>query len=543
MNMPTMSSGFQAVDEFDKAIMLWRAELDLLDADLRAKDKIEARVYDLYRNNDLMRGLIEKQVDTVVGSKVALQALPDYEYLGVTRETAMAWQSTVEGEFHRWAYSPENWITADRSMDLTQFLRAAYRSKLMTGEMWTSREWRPSPIGYNTCFNLFSSHRVKTPSKLQADATRVFHGIEFDDYGAATAYHIEQAAAGQRKSFSNKTYNRVTRYSAFNWLQIYHIYEPLLPEYPRGISRIAAVLKTLKQLDRYKEADLDKNIIAANYVMAITSDEDPESIADMLSGAASVQTSSEFALGGGPVIPDNIQAERDRILKQISGQRYVELTGGHLMHLFKGESASILQAPVASQTSADYAKGYTKSIANGMGVSYELGSGDFQGINFSAGQMSLGIYEHGANIERKLYVYKLARLMYRAWLDEAMTRGTVPLLGDQPYFTNREAYARCEFTGAKRVHVDPVKIANATAKNLASGVTSRTEIANAEGVDLEKVVMDRANEADMILDAIETVASQRGIEMSAEAKLKIITDVVATQSVQTPDQVVEQPEE
>jgi hypothetical protein len=55
--------------------------------------------------------------------------------------------------------------------------------------------------------------------------------------------------------------------------------------------------------------------------------------------------------------------------------------------------------------------------------------------------------------------------------------------------------------------------------------------------------MDRANEADMILDAIETVASQRGIEMSAEAKLKIITDVVATQSVQTPDQVVEQPEE
>lgn len=530
---------FNVADEFDKSIMLWRAELNELDADLKAKDKIEARVYDLYRNDGLMRGLIEKQVETVIGSRVALQAMPDYEYLGVSREDAMAWQSLVEGEFHRYAYSPENWISADRSMDLTQLLRCAYRSKLMTGEIFTSREWRPSPIGYQTCFNVFSAHRVKTPASLKADGSRVFHGIEFDEYGAAIAYHVETAAPGQRKKFGNKEYKRIAKYSTFNWLQLYHIYEPLLPEYPRGISRIASVLKTMKQLDRYKEADLDKNIIAANYVMAITSDEDPESVAEMLSGAGAHQANSDFAMSGAmPVMPPDIQAEKDRILKQIS-QRYVELTGGHIMHLFKGEGASILQAPVASQTSADYSKGHTKSIANGMGVSYELGSGDFQGINFSAGQMSLGIYEHGANIERKLYAYKLARLIYRAWLDEAMTRGVVPLLGEQPYFANREAYSRCEFTGAKRVHVDPVKIANANARNLANGTTSRTDIANEGGIDLEKIVMDRANEADMILDAIETVARQRGLVLGDEAKLKIITDVVATQSVTTPETIMD----
>jgi lambda family phage portal protein len=451
----------------------------------------------------------------------------------------MTWQRLVEGEFSRWANSPENWISADRSMDFTQMMRTLARVNIMTGEMFFSREWRQSPIGYNTCFNVFSPNRVKTPNKLQGENQRVFHGIEFDEYGAATAYHIEEAALGQRQSFGRKKINRVAKYSSFNWLQLFHIYEPLLPEYPRGISRTAAVLKKLKQIDRYQEADLDKNIIAANYVMTITSDEDPESVADMLSGAAGAQQSvSGMALEASDCLPNDVKAERDRILKQIS-QRYVELTGGHIMHLFKGEEAAILQAPVATQSSADYVKGYSKGVANGMGVSYELGTGDFQGINFSAGQMSLGIYEHGASIQRKLYVYKAARYVYRAWLDEAMARGTIPLLGGKDYWPNREAYTQCEFTGAKRVHVDPLKAANSNAKNLASGITSRTEIANENGIDLDKIVMDRANEADMILDAIETVAKGRGLTLSDEARLKIITDVVATQNVQTPENITE----
>lgn len=530
---------FQAVDEFDKAIMLWRADLNQLDTDLKSKDKIEARAADLYRNNALMRGLVDKQVNAIVGAKVSLQAMPDYLALGATRQEAMDWQGIVEGEFTRWADSHENWITADRSMNLTELLRVAQRSKILSGEITASREWRPNVSGYSTCFNLFSSNRIKTP---QTPNDRTFYGIEFDEYGAATAYYVEEAALGQRKSFGRKVINRVARYNEFGWLQVFHIYDPLLPEYPRGISSTAAVLKTIKSLDRYSEADLDKNIIAANYVMAITSDNDPESVADMLSGAGNIaNNASDFALAGAAPIPPDVQAEKDRILKQICNDRYVELTGGHAMHLFSGEGVQIIQAPVASQSSADYSKGYAKQIANGMGVSYELGTGDFEGINFSAGQMSLGIYEHGANIERQMSAHKLARLIYYTWLPEAILKGRVPLLGGKDFFPNRESYSRCEFTGAKRVHVDPVKIANANQKNLASGITSRTAIANADGVDLEKIVMDRANEADLYVDAIETVAKGRGLVLSDEAKLKIITDVVATSSVATPDSIIDAP--
>lgn len=535
-SFPNFNPSFQAADDMDKSLMLWRVDMNNLEKDLSAKDKIEARAYDLYRNNELMHALVEKQVDALVGSHVTLMSQPDWEALGVTQAEGMAWAARVETEYHTYAHSPDNWISADRSMDLTQMLRSAARSLIMTGEIFSSREWLKSPVTYNTCFQLVSSGRVKTPKNYRDGA--VFYGIEFNDYGEALAYHIETAKLGyQKRNFGQKEIKRYTRRNDFNWLQIYHIYEPIIPEYPRGISRLACIIKPLVQRGRYIEADLDKNIIAANYVMAITSNESPESVADMLSGAESAG-SSDFAIAGGAALPPEVAAKRQEILDSIT-QRVVELTGGHMMHLFDGESAEILQAPNAGQTSGDYAATIARHIANGAGMSYAYATGDFKGLSFSAGQMDLGIYEHGANIQRQLYVYKLARLWFRTWLDEAMLKGTVPLLGGKEYWPNREAYSRCDHSGAKRVHIDPLKKANADRVGLANGTTSRTAIANETGTDLAQIINDRSNEAAAIVKAIVDAAEKQGLTLSDEAKLKIIIDVVGTSSVETPDTVVE----
>lgn len=529
--------GFDATNEFDKAIMLWRAELNQLDKDLKAKDTIEARVHDLYRNNDLMRGLVEKQVDTVVGSKVMLQALPDYEGLGVSREDAIFWAKVVESEFHNYVHSPENWISADRSMDFTQMCRQVERSKIFTGEVFASREWRGSPLGYNTCFQVISSNRVKSPKNFTRN--RVFHGVELDRYGAAMAYHIEQSNPAQLPGIYDRQIKRFSKYNRFGWMQLFHIYEPFLPEYPRGISRLSVVLKKMKQLERFHEADLDKAIITTNYVFAITSDEDPESVADMLSGANAAK-SNEFAMqAGGDELPREIADKRQEILEQITS-RYIETTGGQIAHLFKGEDMKTVAPPNTIQTSADFAKGHTKSVANGMGMSYELGTGDFDGISFSGGQMSLGIYEHSAGIERELYVHKFAKLVFRSWLDEAIDKGRVPLLkredgSEVDYWPNRDRVTRCKFTGAKRVYIDPVKEAKANQIRLANGTTSRTDIVNENGGDIEGIIINRSNEAELIVNAVDETIKKHDGNMTAEAKAKIITDVVATSTVTTPD--------
>ncbi len=536
-------SMYKATNEYDTAIMLWKAEQATLEKDLKSKQKIEDRIMDLYRNNDFMRSLIEKQVDTTVGTKVTLQATPDYQALGVTMEEANAWAKKVENEFHNYADSVENWISADRSMTFTQMCRQAYRSFLFTGEITASREWRPSPLGYKTCFQVFSPSRIKTP---QGNTSAVF-GIDLDKYGGAKAYYIEQTEP--KKNKENNGYNfgyqkkikRVTKYNKFGWQQIFHIYEPMLPEYPRGIAQSACVLKKMKQLDRYLEADLDKAIITTNYVFAITSDEDVDSVVSMLSGTENVGD-DRLALDDDSGYTPAEQALRDKTKQELFNERQVNTKTGSIMHLFSGEDIKTVAPPNTIKTSDDFAKGHARNIANGMGVNYELASGDFKGLSFSAGQLAMGIYDLSASIKRKLYAHKFATLVYRSWLDEAMSKGTIPLLGDKEYWQNRERYAKCIFTGTKRVYIDPVKSAKADKINLQNGTTSRTEIATNNGADMDTILQQRMQETIRTVETIEETAKKFDIEIDDESKAKIICDMVATENVETKEVSIESEE-
>lgn len=535
--------GFEAANNADKAIIKWQKQIDELEDDLKSKEQIEARIFDLYRNNDLMRGLVEKMVDSVVGSKVALQSMPDYEALGVKRDEALRWQKIVEREFHNYVDSPENWISADRSMDFTQLCRQAYRSKIFTGEITASLEWRYSQgDGYKTCINVFSPNRIKTPPQN----SQAFFGIELDNYGGAIAYHIEKTNLNaQGLLYRHKEFKRVLKRNKYGQLQLIHIFEPMLPEYPRGISRLACVLKKMKQLDRYHEADLDKAIITTAYVFAITSNEDPETVAEILSGVSQAKSRyDEMAIGNSDAnVPKNLLEKRDKIQDDILKGRWVEATGGQVMHLFKGEDIKTVAPPNTITSSAEFAKGHTRNIANGLGISYELGTGDFEGVNYSGGQLSLGIYEHSASIERKLYAHKFAAIVFRAWLDEAIDKGKVPLLGGVDYWSNRDKYSKCTFTGVKRVHVDPVKAANAHAKNLVNGTTTRTDIVNENGGDIESVAVNRSYEALLMLKVIESAAKEQGIQLTDEYKLKVLSDYITGRSIDSTGVSLNQEEE
>jgi capsid protein len=253
----------------------------------------------------------------------------------------------------------------------------------------------------------------------------------------------------------------------------------------------------------------------------------------MLAGV-NTAANSEFAMPEGCGISPEIQAKRDEILRSIT-QRTVEMTGGHMMHLFKGEAASILQSPNSTETSSKYSEGLARDIANGAGIAYEVATGDFQGMSYSAGQLATGIFDNSISIARELKVYKQVRLWYRSWLDEAMLKGTVPLLGGQEYWPNREAYAGVTCSGSQPTTADPLKNARTNMVELGNGTTSRTKITNEAGHDLNQIVTERAAEATLYLDAMTAVAEKHGLTLSDDAKLKIIGDIINTAAVTIPD--------
>lgn len=524
---------FDAANPFETAVALWTADLDRLNEDLCEKNALEARIDDLYRNNDLMRALVDKDVDAEIGSSVKLQARPDWEGLGVTKQEASDWSKKVENEFHAWADSPENWITADRSMNFTQLCRSGTRMRRMAGETFASREWRGSPLGIKTCFQLVSPHRIKNPSGNR-NLNRVFHGIELDRYGAAMAYHVQTAKGDQKRSFGNKTTKRVPKYNQ-GWLQMCHIWEPMKPEYPRGISPYSAILVMMKQRERAGRAILDKEIIAATYALAITSNEDPESVASMLAGGDSKSSGMKLATEDEEDV--GFAAQRDEILETIRNSRLQQIAGSQWLHLFDGESAQVLQSSQQSQTTEEFLKGYSKMILSGAGMSYELASGDFKGVNFSAANMSLGIFEYSVNIRRRVYGHRLPQFCYRAFLDEMILRERIPLLGGVDYWAKgaKEKYARCSFTGVRQIHADPFKTARTNNLKLTNGTGARSQFVNENGDDFDDLMTARSDDAVRLLQAVRTAAQCVGVELNPAEEKKILIDAVATAKVDVGD--------
>ena len=148
--------------------------------------------------------------------------------------------------------------------------------------------------------------------------------------------------------------------------------------------------------------------------------------------------------------------------------------------------------------------------------------------------MSLGIYEHAAAIERRVYLHKFASLLYRSWLDEAIDKGVVPLLGNTPYWQNRDDYSRANFTGSKRIYIDPVKKSRSANIDLANITTSRTRLAAENGDDLENVITEVVNETDALAEAIANGAKAfTGKELSAAAKEQVYLSIVAGTGLRT----------
>ena len=514
------------MDVFQAALSESRTHFTQLDEDMRDRQAIADRVLECYRTNDLLRIMVERKLDLTIGESVTVDPRPDWRALGVDEADAIRWSEAVKCAFDAYAHCPENWISANRQESLTGLVRGSERTRYLTGESLTLREWRPSPLGFNTCFQQANPRRLATPPGTQSG--KIYHGIEFDRYSAPTAYHFQYARPDQRRSFGNKRSQRITKYNRFGWLQVFHSFQSVMPEYPRGISPYCAILPKLEQRDQASRAILDKEILAATIALIISSDDDPEKIAEMMAEV-------ERSLSDRSEASDDPEFEKAKseILQTMLKGRKERMGGSVWLQLFGGEEATSVQSNQQTGNTAEFLAGYTKPIANGAGLSYEMATGDFKGLNFSGGQLSTGLTEFSIGVERKSFTHRTIKLMYRAFLDEfILVRNRDSLLNGIPYGgINREHYARCSIPGVRRVSVDPLKDKKTAVLALSGGLASRSEIIAASGGNFNDTVEARTKDALSMLDAVESAAQTRSITMSQADKFQILVRAIMQERV------------
>ena len=140
-----------------------------------------------------------------------------------------------------------------------------------------------------------------------------------------------------------------------------------------------------------------------------------------------------------------------------------------------------------------------RSVAAGIGVSYESLSRDYSQSNYSSSRLALLDDRSLYRILQGWFIRTLRADVYREWLDAAVLSGAVTT---PDYYSNKRKYFPVRFKPRGWSWVDPTKEVAAYKMAVRSGFTTVADVIadTAGGLDAEDVFKARRQELDVMAD-------------------------------------------
>lgn len=405
-------------------------------------DTLRQRARDLYMNTPIATGSIKTIRTNVVGSGLVLNSQIDYEFLGMTPEEADEWETIVEREFALWADS----LMAD-AMQMHNFYelqQLAFLSFLASGETFALMPYRAhNQHPYSLRVQLIEADRVSQPNGFHKN---IFSGVELGKYGEVVAYHICNVHP-LAESAEQKTWTRIQKFGSKTGRQnILHLMESERPEQRRGVPILAPVIESLKQLDRYSEAELTAALVSALMTVFI-------------------ETQEESNDSWGEGIPEDEQVDAD-------DNTSLELSPGSVIALAPGEKANTSN-PARNNTSFDpFVTSIMRQAGAALELPYEVLIKHFTS-SYSASRAALLEAWKMFKMRRTFMATKFCQPIYEEWLTEAVLKGRIKAPGFLENPLIRKAYARAEWNGPSQGQLDPLKEVNAAIKRVNEGFSTR----------------------------------------------------------------------
>jgi lambda family phage portal protein len=133
-----------------------------------------------------------------------------------------------------------------------------------------------------------------------------------------------------------------------------------------------------------------------------------------------------------------------------------------------------------------------RKIAAGLGLTYEMLTGDLTGVNYSSIRAGLLEFRRRAEaFQHQVIVFRFCRPVWKAWCDAAALAGVIDAAD---YAANQALYLDVEWKPPAWAWVDPLKDMQAEVLAIDNLIKSRSDVINGLGGVPEEV--DRANAAD-----------------------------------------------
>jgi len=471
------ASAHGSEDRTDQTLARWMPMLQSPDDEaIEGWETSVGRLRELIRENGITSGLVQTQLDSVIGPDLMLVPKPDYRYLRLSAEWAREFSAEVQTKWRSYAYDPEHRIHASRVLDFPGLLRQGYRSRMMSGEIVATAEWiERSNWPYRTAVQPIDPERVSTPAG-KIDDPGLRHGIVKDRFGAPVGAFIRSAHPNDSTNLRGQfRWRFVRRETEFGRLQLIHIFDQERPSQSRGRTGLLSGIKQIKMLERWQSTAMQAAIINSMYAAVIESSVDHPEV------MAALGAQSESALS----------AYLTDALEYHSGTDKVKFDGSKIAHLFPGEKLNMTSVKQPVAAFEQFERAALRHIAAATNTSYEQLSKDYTNTTFSSARASMLEAWKFVLSERYHVANRYASIIYTLWLEDAISSGEIQVPGGFGAFMApgaKRAFTQAKWIGPGREEIDPVKRANATGIDISLGLTSHEEEAAERGRHLEEII-------------------------------------------------------
>jgi lambda family phage portal protein len=353
-------------------------------------------------------------------------------------------------------------IDADGRANFYGLQRLVMNTVVDSGEVLIRRRRRRNTDGFALPLQI----QVLEPDYLDArwdgiadSGNVVKEGIEYDFIGRRVAYYLfdEHPGSATYRTFAPRSGSR--RVSAEDVL---HVYRQDRPGQMRGVTWFAPIALALKDLGDHQDAHLVRQKIAACFAAFRHS-------------------------------PDGDPGDE-------SGGIGTTLQPGAIMSLAPGEDIRFATPPGVDGFD-EFTRVILRSVAAGMGITYEALVGDLSGVNFSSGRM--GRMEMDRNVSSWQWLLMVPQFLqpFGEWFKDAWAARR----GDERAFG-----AKIGWVPPHRILVDPNREITALRDKVRAGFASRQGVIRELGFDPERLMEEIKQDAEQ--------ADRAGVEFDSDAR-------------------------
>lgn len=281
------------------------------------------------------------------------------------------------------------------------------------------------------------------------DDKKTVQGVEVDQYGKAISYWLYNVHPGEGQSAVS---SRIAR------TELLHIFQASRRGQKRGISQFHAVLRSLEDLKSYEEATLIRQKIAACFTVFITPGENDTNLT---------------------------QEQRTAQRQQDSA-----VEPGLIRYGNSGETINIASPP-GMDGHDSVVRYYLRRIAVGVGLTYELVSGDYSQSNFSSSRLSnQPLNKNIDNWRWNLIIPQFCEPTFKWFLEWANLALGIDVTG-----------VTATWTPPAREFIDPSVEVESIKKAIRTGIKTLPEAIRERGYDPETFLKEFA-ESNAMLDKL-----------------------------------------